>query len=109
MKKSVEMANSDNMQIVSEKLIEDNFHAWKFRMTNFLQGKGYWDYIEGENEAAPECPIQNATPKQRKALRDWTQGKSKVMYWLSVSVTDGMMGYLQSATTPAIAWKSLSN
>ena len=30
------------------------------------------------------------------------------MYWLSMSVTDGMMGYLQSAATPAVAWKSLS-
>ena len=30
------------------------------------------------------------------------------MYWLSMSVTDRMMGYLQSATTPTIAWKSLS-
>jgi len=29
------------------------------------------------------------------------------MYWLSMSVTDGMMGYLQSAATPALAWKNL--
>ena len=55
-RKSTEMANSDNMQIVSEKLTEDNFHAWKFRITNFFKGKGYWDYIEGENEEAPEIP-----------------------------------------------------
>ena len=95
-------------QIVSDKLDKNNYPAWKFRMTNFLQGKGYWDYIDGENEAAPECPAKNATPEQRKALKDWTQGKSKVMYWLSMSVIDGMMGYLQSASTPAVAWKSLS-
>ena len=95
-------------QIVSDKLDKNNYPAWKFRMTNFLQGKGYWDFIDGENEAAPECPVENATPEQRKALKDWTQGKSKVMYWLSMSVTDGMMGYLQSAATPAVAWKSLS-
>jgi len=37
-------------QIVSEKLDKNNFHAWKFRMTNFLMGKGFWDYVEGENE-----------------------------------------------------------
>ena len=88
-------------QIVSDKLDKNNYPAWKFRMTNFLQGKGYWDYIDGENEAAPECPVENATPEQKKVLKDWTQGKSKVMYWLSMSVTDGMMGYLQSAATPA--------
>ena len=30
------------------------------------------------------------------------------MYWLSMSITNSMMSYLQSATTPAIAQKSLS-
>ncbi|MCO5572990.1 hypothetical protein L7F22_026752 [Adiantum nelumboides] len=29
------------------------------------------------------------------------------MYWLSMSVSDSMMGYLESAPSPAIAWKSL--
>ena len=49
----------------------------------------------------------NATAEQRKALKDWEQGQSKVMYWLSVSITDRMMGYLHDAETPAIAWKNL--
>ena len=70
-------------QIVSDKLDKNNYPAWKFRMTNFLQEKGYWDYIDGENEVAPECPVENSTPEERKALKDWTQGKSKVMYWIS--------------------------
>ena len=30
------------------------------------------------------------------------------MYWLSMSITDGMMGYLQDAETPAVAWKNLA-
>ena len=29
------------------------------------------------------------------------------MYWLSMSITDSMMGYLQDAKTPTIAWKKL--
>ena len=45
-------------QIFSDKLDKNNYPAWKFRMTNFLQGKGYWDFIDGENEAAPECPVE---------------------------------------------------
>ena len=76
-------------------------------MTNFLQGKGYWDFIDGDNEKAPKCPEENASAEQKKALKDWTQGKIKVMYWLSMSVPDGMMGNLQSAATPALAWKNL--
>ena len=34
------MSNGFN-QIVSEKLDKNNYPAWKFRMTNFLKGKGY--------------------------------------------------------------------
>ena len=94
-------------QIVSEKLEKNNYPAWKFRMTNFLKGKGYWDYVDGDNEVAPETPERNATTEQKKALKDWQQGQSKVMYWLSMSITDGMMGYLQEAETPAIAWRNL--
>ena len=30
------------------------------------------------------------------------------MYWLSMSITDGMMGYLQDVETLAIAWNNLA-
>ena len=29
------------------------------------------------------------------------------MYWLSMSIIDGMMGYLLDAKIPAIAWRNL--
>lgn len=61
-------------QIVSEKLEKNNYPAWKFRMTNFLKGKGYWDYVDGDNEEAPETPERNAIANQRKALKEWQQG-----------------------------------
>ena len=95
-------------QIVSEKLDKNNYPAWKFRMTNFLKGKGYWDFIKGDNENAPIMSERNPSAEERKALKDWQQGQSKVMYWLSMSITDGMMGYLQDAETPTIAWNNLA-
>jgi hypothetical protein len=64
------MSNNIN-QILSEKLDKNNFHAWKFRMTNFLMGKGFWDYVEGENEDLPELPEENATAVEIKAFKDW--------------------------------------
>ena len=30
-------------------------------MTNFLMGKGYWEYIEGEHEEAPVILDENPT------------------------------------------------
>ena len=94
-------------QIVSDKLKKNNYPAWKSRMNTFLKGKGYWDYVDGDNKEAPKTPEQNATTEQKKALKEWQQGQSKVMYWLSMSITNSMMGYLQDAENPAIAWRNL--
>ena len=76
-------------------------------MTNFLLGKGYSDYIEGEHEIAPGVPEWNATPEQIKALKDWNQGSRKVMYWFSISIHDTMIGHIQDAEFPKEAWDEL--
>ena len=50
---------SENLStIVSEKLEKDNFQAWKFRMTNFLMGKGVWPFINGDEQE----PVLGAAP-----------------------------------------------
>ena len=64
------MATENASQIVTEKLDKNNFPAWKFRMTNFLMGKGYWEYIEGDLEEAPKIPEENATTAQIKAFKE---------------------------------------
>ena len=65
------MATTDTFnQIVSEKLDASNLPTWRFWMTNFLQGKGYWDHINGEHKEAPWCSKEHATTKQKKALND---------------------------------------
>ena len=99
------MAGNDILSnIVGDKLDQNNFHAWKFRMTNFLMGKGYWEYIRGEMEEMLESLEYNPTTAPIKAFKDWTQGASKVMYWLSISIHDSMIGNIQSASTPKEAW-----
>jgi hypothetical protein len=32
-------------QITIEKLDKNNFQVWKFKIMNFLIGKGYWEFI----------------------------------------------------------------
>ena len=81
-------------QIVSEKLDDNNFHAWKFRMNNFLMGKGYWEYMEGEHEEAPVILDENPTAAQVKAFKDWNQGARKVLHWLSINIKDTMIGHV---------------
>jgi hypothetical protein len=44
----------DNLsQIVIEKLNNNNFQAWKFRIMNFLMRKGYWEFITGDEKEPP--------------------------------------------------------
>ena len=50
---------------------------------------------------------QNVTPERTKEFKDWNQGARKIMYWLSISVTDTMIGHIQDADSPATAWKNL--
>ena len=76
--------------IVSEKLEKDNFQAWKFRMTNFLMGKGVWPFIN-ERE-----PVLGAAPTvaDLKTFKEWHEKARKEMYWLLGSVLDSMIVHI---------------
>jgi hypothetical protein len=47
-------------QIAIGKLDKNNFQVWKFRIMNFLMGKGYWEFITGDDIKPPllENPTQ---------------------------------------------------
>ncbi|KAH7288525.1 hypothetical protein KP509_31G029700 [Ceratopteris richardii] len=94
-------------QRYSDKLKKKNFRAWRFIMTNFLMGKGQWKYIKGENANALQLSDRNQTTEQRKEYEEWNQGAQKVMYWLSVSIQDSMIGHIQDAKTWKESWNSL--
>jgi hypothetical protein len=50
----------DLFQITIEKLDKNNFQVWKFRIMNFLMGKGYWEFVIGDETKPllPENPTQ---------------------------------------------------
>ena len=93
------------LTILSEKLEKDNFQAWKFRMTNILMGKGVWPFINGDEQE----PVLGAAPTAAdlKTFKEWHVKGRKVMYWLSVSVSDSMIVHIQDAKTPKEAWDTL--
>ena len=97
---------SENLStIVSEKLDKNNFQAWKFRMTNFLMGKGVWEYISGETAE----PVLGAasTPAELKAFKEWHEKARKCLYWLSVSISDSMIVHILDVEMPKEAWDIL--
>ncbi len=40
-------------QIAIKKLNKNNFQVWKFNIMNFLMGKGYWEFIAGDEKEPP--------------------------------------------------------
>ena len=105
------MANShssDNVtQIVGEKLDNNNYAIWKFRMENFLIGKGYWDLVTGD-EPEPRMPERNATADQQKAHKTWLERARKVLHWLSICISDAMVMQIMNCKSPNDAWVVLT-
>jgi len=65
---------------------------------NFLMGKGYWEFITSDEKK----PLfqKNPTQKQIQANKTWHEKARKVLYWLSVSVSDSMIVSIQDAKSP---------
>ena len=76
--------------------------AWKLDKTNFLMGKGVWPFINGDEQE----PVLGAAPTAAdlKTFKEWHEKARKVMYWLSVSVSDSMIVHIQDAETLKEAW-----
>jgi hypothetical protein len=92
-------------QIAIEKLDKNNFQVWKFRIMNFLMWKGYWEFITGD-EIEPPLP-KNPTQQQIQANKTWDEKARKVLYWLSMSVSNSMIVHIQDAKSPKQTWDTL--
>jgi hypothetical protein len=55
----------DLFQIAIKKLDKNYLQMWKFTIMNFLMGKGYWEFIIGD-ETEPLLP-ENPTQQQIQA------------------------------------------
>ena len=56
----------------TEKLDRSNYASWSYKMHQYLLGHGYWSFVEGTNEVAPE--------PSHKDFQVWEQGASRVLY-----------------------------
>jgi hypothetical protein len=92
-------------QIATEKLNKNNFQVWKFRIMNFLMGKGYWEFITGDKKK-PLLP-ENPTQQHIQANKTWHEKTRKVLYWLFVNVSDSMIVHIQDVKSPKQAWDTL--
>jgi len=53
-------------QIAIEKLDKNNFQVWKFKIMNFFMGKGYWEFITGDEKrtSSPRKPHPTTNSSQ---------------------------------------------
>jgi hypothetical protein len=79
-------------QIAIEKLDKNDFQVWKFRIMHFLMGKGYWEFIIGD-EKEPLF-LENPTQQHIQANKTWHEKVRKILYWFSVSVFDSMIVHI---------------
>jgi hypothetical protein len=65
-------------QIAIKKLNKKNFQVWKFRIMNFLMGKGYWEFVIGDEK---ELPLpKNPTQQQIQTNKSWHEKTKKILY-----------------------------
>jgi len=65
-------------QIAIDKLHKNNFQVWKFRIMNFLMGKGYWEFITVGEKEPPF--LENPTQQQIQTNKTWHEKARKVWY-----------------------------
>ncbi len=64
-------------QIAIEKLDKNNFQMWRFRIMNFFMGKGYWEFIIGDEKKPPL--LKNPTQQQIQANKTSHEKNRKIL------------------------------
>ena len=72
------MDRSMASSLPTEKLNRNNYASWSYKMHQYLLGHGYWSYVEGANDAAPESTHRD--------FPAWEQSASRILYCFASSV-----------------------
>ena len=93
------MDRSMASSLPTEKLDRTNYASWSYKMHQYLLGHGYWSYVEGANEAAPESTHRD--------FRAWEQSASRILYFFASCVGEQLLSYDRDAKTPKGVWENL--
>ena len=70
----------------------NNYASWSYKMHQYLLGYGYWSYVEGGNDAAPESTHRD--------FPAWEQLASTVLYYFAYCVGEQLLSHIRDAETP---------
>ncbi len=66
---------------------------------------GYWEFIT--NDEKKKLLLENPTQQQIQTNKTWHEKARKVLYYLSVIVSNSMIVHSQDAKSPRQAWDTL--
>ena len=75
-----------------EKLYRSNSALWSYKMHQYLLGHGYWSYVDGANDAAPESTHRD--------FPAWELTASRALYFFGYCVSEQLLSYIRDARTP---------
>ena len=78
--------------LLIEKLYRNNYASCSYKMHQYLLRHGYWSYVEGVNDIAPESTHRNFSGREQSA--------SKVLYCSVSCVGEQLLSYIRDAKTP---------
>ena len=83
----------------TEKLDRNNYTSWSNKMHKYLLGHGYWSYVEGANDIAPESTHTD--------FPAWEQSASRILYYFASCVGEQLVSYNRDEKKPKGAWENL--
>lgn len=81
-----------------EKLVDENYEAWKMQMRSVLIYNDLWGYTSGEI-------VQSTT---EAGASNWTNKDEKALALIVLSVSKPELGHIRKATTSKQAWDELA-
>ena len=83
----------------TKKLDMSNYASWSYKMHQYLLEHGYWSYVDGANDTAPESTHRD--------FLAWEQSASRVLYCFASCVSEQLLSYIRDAKTLKDAWGNL--
>lgn len=80
-----------------EKLTNNNFFTWKYRMEMLLKKEGLWKVMDG------------IAPTETAALVTWNEKDEKAVAIIGLSVQDNQLQHIRNAKTAKESWKALKD
>jgi Reverse transcriptase (RNA-dependent DNA polymerase)/gag-polypeptide of LTR copia-type/Integrase core domain/GAG-pre-integrase domain len=89
-----------------EKLNNDNFTAWKYRLSMILMDRGLYEYIDG-SATTPPMPATDASVAEKTAYSDYKKKDNAAKAQIGLLVSDTEIIHIEQAETALQAWRKI--